>query len=108
MINFFRLLGQLELERVRLCLPGGKMVLDFRNVKSDDKDEPPQMLFKHQIEGIIWMFWLHIIERGGILGDDMGMGKTKQVRLFFLFCLIFFFLFRLGLLLMYFFRSVLS
>lgn len=71
--------GQLELERVRLCLPGGKMVLDFRNVKSDDKDEPPQMLFKHQIEGIIWMFWLHIIERGGILGDDMGMGKTKQV-----------------------------
>ena len=43
---------------------------------------PPKVakiLFPHQLEGIKWLWGLHIKGMGGILGDDMGLGKTMQV-----------------------------
>ena len=45
---------------------------------------PPKVakiLFPHQLEGIKWLWGLHIKGMGGILGDDMGLGKTMQVYL---------------------------
>ena len=41
-------------------------------------------LYKHQIEGLEWMWklWNRSSDAGGILADDMGLGKTVQVRLF--------------------------
>ncbi|KAJ3188287.1 DNA excision repair protein ERCC-6-like [Gaertneriomyces sp. JEL0708] len=36
-----------------------------------------ERLFPHQREGVKWMWSLHgSVDMGGILGDDMGMGKT--------------------------------
>ncbi|KAI9009594.1 SNF2 family N-terminal domain-containing protein [Gaertneriomyces semiglobifer] len=36
-----------------------------------------ERLFPHQLEGVKWMWSLHgSVDMGGILGDDMGMGKT--------------------------------
>jgi DNA excision repair protein ERCC-6 len=32
-------------------------------------------LFEHQRAGIDWLWQLHLKQHGGILGDDMGMGK---------------------------------
>ena len=43
---------------------------------------PPKVakiLYPHQLEGIKWLWGLHIKGTGGILGDDMGLGKTMQV-----------------------------
>lgn len=37
------------------------------------------ILYPHQLEGIKWLWGLHIKGTGGILGDDMGLGKTMQV-----------------------------
>jgi SNF2 family DNA or RNA helicase len=45
---------------------------------------PPKVakiLFPHQLEGIKWLWGLHVKGTGGILGDDMGLGKTMQVYL---------------------------
>ncbi|BBN00514.1 DNA excision repair protein ERCC-6-like [Marchantia polymorpha subsp. ruderalis] len=39
-------------------------------------------LYKHQVEGIKWLWSLHIKKTGGILGDDMGLGKTRQIASF--------------------------
>ena len=32
-------------------------------------------LYPHQIEGVKWLWSLHQLKRGGILGDDMGLGE---------------------------------
>ena len=40
------------------------------------------ILYPHQREGLKWLWSLHIQEKGGILGDDIGLGKTMQVRIF--------------------------
>lgn len=45
-------------------------------------------LLKHQVEGIKWLWGLHLQKVGGILADDMGVGKTRQVCTFFLNCLL--------------------
>jgi SNF2 family DNA or RNA helicase len=39
-------------------------------------------LFEHQRAGIDWLWQLHLKQHGGILGDDMGMGKTVQIAAF--------------------------
>ncbi|KAH7307566.1 hypothetical protein KP509_22G065600 [Ceratopteris richardii] len=47
---------------------------------------PPRIagkLYPHQLEGIKWLWGLHIKGMGGILGDDMGLGKTMQMASFF-------------------------
>ena len=36
-------------------------------------------MFAHQVEGLKWLYGLHMFHPGGILGDDMGLGKTFQV-----------------------------
>ncbi|KAJ3135695.1 DNA excision repair protein ERCC-6-like [Geranomyces variabilis] len=36
-------------------------------------------LFPHQRQGVAWMWGLNQKRMGGILGDDMGMGKTIQI-----------------------------
>lgn len=36
-------------------------------------------MYPHQREGVRWLWGLHQGDMGGILGDDMGMGKTFQV-----------------------------
>ena len=38
-------------------------------------------MFAHQREGVAWLWGLHLKgdQQGGILADDMGMGKTFQV-----------------------------
>ena len=33
-------------------------------------------LYPHQVEGVKWLWSLHQLKRGGILGDDMGLGGT--------------------------------
>ncbi|KAJ3179653.1 DNA excision repair protein ERCC-6-like [Geranomyces variabilis] len=38
-----------------------------------------ERLFPHQREGVAWMWGLNQKQMGGILGDDMGMGKTIQI-----------------------------
>jgi SNF2 family DNA or RNA helicase len=43
-------------------------------------------LFTHQRSGIEWMTGLFIAKTGGVLADEMGMGKTYQ-SLSFIFCL---------------------
>ena len=35
-------------------------------------------MYGHQREGVRWLWGLHQGDMGGILGDDMGMGKTYQ------------------------------
>ncbi|KAJ3690629.1 hypothetical protein LUZ61_019793 [Rhynchospora tenuis] len=35
-------------------------------------------LLPHQREGIDWLWTLHCLGTGGILGDDIGLGKTMQ------------------------------
>jgi SNF2 family DNA or RNA helicase len=37
-----------------------------------------ERLFGHQRDGVAWMYGLYRERTGGILGDDMGMGKTLQ------------------------------
>ena len=32
-------------------------------------------LYPHQVDGVKWLWNLHLLKRGGILGDDMGLGK---------------------------------
>lgn len=39
-------------------------------------------LYDHQIDGVRWMWSLHLNKRGGILADDMGMGKTLTTAAF--------------------------
>jgi Xaa-Pro aminopeptidase len=39
-------------------------------------------LFSHQREGMFWLWQLHCTNRGGILADDMGLGKSRQVSAF--------------------------
>lgn len=44
----------------------------------DDFDVPlvvKKRLFDHQIAGVEWLYGLHLSRPGGILGDDMGLGK---------------------------------
>jgi SNF2 family DNA or RNA helicase len=36
-------------------------------------------LLDHQVEGVKWLHSKFISKQGGILGDDMGMGKTVQL-----------------------------
>jgi len=42
--------------------------------------EISERLFAHQRIGIDWMYHLHKNQSGGILGDDMGMGKVKVLK----------------------------
>lgn len=39
-------------------------------------------MYPHQREGVRWLWGLHQGDMGGILGDDMGMGKTFQASVF--------------------------
>ncbi|KAG0531255.1 hypothetical protein BDA96_04G007800 [Sorghum bicolor] len=39
-------------------------------------------LFSHQREGMFWFWRLHCNNTGGILADDMGLGKSRQVSAF--------------------------
>ena len=41
-----------------------------------------ERLYPHQREGITWLWSLYREQCGGILGDDMGMGKTMQCSAF--------------------------
>jgi SNF2 family DNA or RNA helicase len=41
-----------------------------------------EKLYAHQRAGIAWLWQLHLKQHGGILGDDMGMGKTVQIGAF--------------------------
>lgn len=41
-------------------------------------------LFDHQVEGVKWLWEKYCQQKGAILGDDMGMGKTIQVAAFLL------------------------
>lgn len=41
-----------------------------------------QQLYPYQQEGVRWLCGLHIQEVGGLLGDEMGMGKTVQMAVF--------------------------
>ena len=65
----------------------------LKNNGGDDEDEedhglPPlplpaaleQRMFPHQREGVQWLYNLHHRELGGILGDDMGLGKVVYPR----------------------------
>lgn len=43
---------------------------------------PPEVIERlapYQIEGVQWLWNLHCESKGGILADDMGMGKTRTV-----------------------------
>lgn len=54
-------------------------------INTMDMDIPPALserMFDHQKEGIDWLASLHSNFPGGILGDDMGMGKTFTVTAF--------------------------
>lgn len=50
--------------------------------------EPPlpegvsKMLYPHQREGLSWLWALHCSATEGILGDNMGLGKTMQVNFY--------------------------
>lgn len=70
----------------------GKPVLQRETVPEDENVNPvadisdlmlPEELttrmFSHQVEGLQWLYGLHLNHPGGILGDDMGLGKTFQV-----------------------------
>jgi SNF2 family DNA or RNA helicase len=35
-------------------------------------------LYPHQIDGIKWLWSLYSMKKGGILGDDMGLGELMQ------------------------------
>lgn len=37
------------------------------------------MLYTYQREGVAWLFRLHTLQRGGILADDMGLGKVHKL-----------------------------
>ncbi|KAL2653795.1 hypothetical protein R1flu_021923 [Riccia fluitans] len=41
-----------------------------------------QKLYPHQVEGLKWLWSLHVKKTGGVLGDDMGLGKTRQIASF--------------------------
>lgn len=43
-----------------------------------------QYLYPHQVEGALWLWDKLCLRQGGILGDDMGMGKTIQAIALFL------------------------
>lgn len=39
-------------------------------------------LYAHQRAGVAWLWRLHVAGHGGLLGDDMGMGKTVQIAVY--------------------------
>ena len=39
-------------------------------------------LYPHQVEGVKWLWSLHMLKKGGILGDDMGLGEEGGGRAF--------------------------
>ncbi|KAJ4804750.1 Protein CHROMATIN REMODELING 24 [Rhynchospora pubera] len=45
-------------------------------------DQVYKKLLSHQLDGIDWLWGLHCKGTGGILGDDMGVGKTRQISAF--------------------------
>ena len=36
-------------------------------------------LYQHQKDGVAWLWTLYELQRGGILADDMGLGKVEAV-----------------------------
>ena len=34
-------------------------------------------LYEHQVAGVAWLWRLACMRRGGILADDMGLGKVR-------------------------------
>ncbi|KAJ5659612.1 hypothetical protein N7507_006063 [Penicillium longicatenatum] len=36
-------------------------------------------LMEYQLEGVNWLYYMHLQQRNAILADDMGLGKTVQV-----------------------------
>ena len=64
--------------------------LVFDNVKDQEKQKLvvvqniKKPLKRHQVQGIVWLWRLHCHGEGGILADDMGVGKTLQVRVWLL------------------------
>ncbi|KAK1368728.1 hypothetical protein POM88_034820 [Heracleum sosnowskyi] len=59
------------LRTLKFCSPDGVTFELEENLASPLKD--------YQIEGVKWLFDLHVKKVGGILADEMGLGKTKQV-----------------------------
>jgi DNA excision repair protein ERCC-6 len=51
-------------------------IKDVKNPKLRVPAKLFQRLFDHQKAGVVWMAGLHCEKIGGLLGDDMGMGKT--------------------------------
>lgn len=45
----------------------------------DTPSDLSERMFPHQLDGLRWLASLHSNAPGGILGDDMGMGKTFTV-----------------------------
>ncbi|CAG9465715.1 unnamed protein product [Pedinophyceae sp. YPF-701] len=54
-------------------LPGG----GFRLPRDAER-----RLYAHQVQGVRWLLGLWQRSKGGIIGDDMGMGKTMQTSAF--------------------------
>uniref|UniRef100_A0A0D9WPI7 C3H1-type domain-containing protein n=1 Tax=Leersia perrieri TaxID=77586 RepID=A0A0D9WPI7_9ORYZ len=46
------------------------------------KEKIYSCLLKHQRDGLHWLWNVHCSGRGGIVADDMGVGKTRQVSSF--------------------------
>lgn len=78
---------KMEAEKEKICETSRKL-----GVTATESEKPlafsvPAELYKrmypHQREGVRWLWGLHQGDMGGILGDDMGMGKTFQVSVFF-------------------------
>lgn len=42
-------------------------------------DNLESRLYEHQKSGVLWLYSCYLKQSGGLLGDDMGMGKTFQV-----------------------------
>lgn len=58
------------------------MIRDFKNIEESKFDVPPSMrkiLRTYQKEGFRWLKTIAHYGFGGILADDMGIGKTLQM-----------------------------
>lgn len=52
---------------------------NFQSIHSTELPEINATLRDYQIEGVQWLHFLHEFGWGGILADDMGVGKTLQI-----------------------------
>ena len=53
-----------------------KVSINELNIPSDIRVR----LYNHQVEGVEWLYAIHLSQHGGILGDDMGLGNPLKFR----------------------------